>query len=128
MELTGRRECAIIEVSDRRQRQGERWRRNIHGFWKVMMLWMEQAEPLKKDRQARYRCRCDCGGEITVREPVFAMEVLQAVAACGGENEEEKCRSRRKEVRSDRETICISHSREEAGGTKEGKLSLALPL
>lgn len=28
---------------------------------------LEQAEPLKKDRQAWYRCRCDCGGEITVR-------------------------------------------------------------
>ena len=25
---------------------------------------LEQAEPLKKDRQAWYRCRCDCGGEI----------------------------------------------------------------
>lgn len=28
---------------------------------------LEQAEPLKKDRQAWYRCRCACGGEITVR-------------------------------------------------------------
>ena len=90
---------------------------------------LEQAEPLKKDRQAWYRCRCDCGGEITVRGNQSSQwKYCKLWLPAAGENEEEKCRSRRKEVRSDRKTICISHSREEAGGTKEGKLSLALPL
>lgn len=61
---------------------------------------LEQAEPLKKDRQAWYRCRCDCGGEITVRGTSLRNGSMQAVAACGG-------RKRRREMQKPPERSSI---------------------
>ena len=120
MELTGRRECAIIEVSDKTGWEGGR---EVMVQPKITMVGrtygrltvLEQAEPLKKDRQAWYRCRCDCGGKITVRGPGYLSQWKYCklwLPAAGENGKEEKCRSRRKEVRSDRKTI-PSHSREE---------------
>ena len=95
MELTGRRECAIIEVSDRRDgKVGERLWFSPKSPWSEgsdygRLTVLEQAEPLKKDGRPGIAAAVTAAAKLQFGEPVFAMEVLQAVAACGGRKQRE---------------------------------------